>query len=113
MARYGGEEFVVLLPKTQGDQAMHVAESLRSKVEALLEPITVSIGVSSTPTGSQALQPEGFTMARVKSEVRELIACADDALYKAKANGRNCIMMGERVDHSCAHQDPSPPGASA
>ena len=113
VARFGGEEFVVLLPKTKSDQAMHVAESLRSKVEALLEPITISIGVSSTRAKDQDLPPEVFSLARVKSEVRELIASADDALYKAKANGRNCIMRGSLRDHPCADQEQSLPGTVA
>lgn len=113
VARFGGEEFVVLLPKTKSDQAMHVAESLRSKVEALLGPITISIGVSSTRAKDQDLPPEVFSLARVKSEVRELIASADDALYKAKANGRNCIMRGSLRDHPCADQEQSLPGTVA
>jgi len=86
-ARYGGEEFVVLLPNTDIEEAHAIAERLRHAIaytpcgkEGMkdLPPITVSMGVSTLPPG------EGDSSL--------LIANADEALYKAKRAGRNCVI---------------------
>ena len=89
--RYGGEEFALLLPQTNLSEALLLAERIRLEVaqtpvyldngEAL--PLTVSIGVSET------LPMLGKSR---HNEVGEhLLASADQALYQAKANGRNRI----------------------
>jgi two-component system cell cycle response regulator len=88
VARYGGEEFVVLLPETDPDGAVAFAERLRELVSAHAfltghgEPLhlTASIGVSSFPSPS------------VRS-TEDLFARADEALYRAKANGRNQVRV--------------------
>ncbi len=78
--RYGGEEIVALLPGADGDTAFAVAERLRKRVEAIrLQAhaelvLTVSIGVRAGMAGQ---------------DFRELIERADEALYQAKAAGRN------------------------
>lgn len=87
IARYGGEEFVVVLPGTPNLAARRVAERLRASIAALnlrsregvsLPTITVSIGVSEFTTGKTDL---------------ELISEADKALYKAKENGRDQVVL--------------------
>ncbi|HEY7471316.1 MAG TPA: diguanylate cyclase [Gemmatimonadota bacterium] len=80
VARYGGEEFAVLLPETQNERALVVAERLRSRVaqtghEELLDPVTISIGVATCP--NDAVTPS------------DLLHKADVALYASKFNGRN------------------------
>ncbi|WP_417222898.1 diguanylate cyclase [Amphritea sp.] len=85
--RYGGEEFVILLPEIDLSCALMAAEKLRSKIEDLsltyndqcLPPVTVSIGVVSTPQDGTVLP--------------DLMEAVDSALYRAKENGRN------RVEH--------------
>ncbi len=86
-ARYGGEEFAIILPSTKLDDAIHVAENIRQSVEALyivsenrgenIGKITVSIGVASFQMGEP---------------LSRMIERADQALYLAKANGRNQVM---------------------
>jgi len=85
VARYGGEEFVVLLPYLQIENAVLCAERTRAMIEAQVFVyagtkirMTASVGVSS-------LVPE----AGMNSI--ELIKLADEALYRAKDAGRNCI----------------------
>jgi diguanylate cyclase (GGDEF)-like protein len=81
--RYGGEEFLVLLPEQSLESAGQAAERLRSAVEALALPhpaggvVTVSAGVAQLSDG--ASRPD---------QVFEL---ADQALYRAKDNGRNRV----------------------
>ena len=90
-ARYGGEEFVVLLPATRGGDAQNLAERIRMAVAsapiqvdaANAITVTVSIGISS-------LMP-GKTSTDLKTLGESLIAESDLALYKAKADGRNCV----------------------
>ena len=85
VARYGGEEFVVVLPETDNACAVKVAEKLRKLVEGFAfrgeetQPqgkVTISLGVSN--------RIGDCTTA-------SLIQRADQALYKAKSEGKNCI----------------------
>lgn len=87
VARYGGEEFAVITPETPKDGAMKLAERLRSNVEEAeferseIMPhgkFTLSIGIAAYPED-----------ASTKSE---LVEKADEALYQAKASGRNCVV---------------------
>jgi diguanylate cyclase (GGDEF)-like protein len=83
--RMGGEEFLLLLPDTGETDALKVAEHLRSLIAGsrLLKarPVTVSIGLSE-------LQPGADLDAWIKR--------ADDALYSAKAAGRNRVEVARR-----------------
>lgn len=92
LSRYGGEEFLIFLPHTQREYALKLAEELRVLVETNsiqtnqgIIGITISIGVAS----SEDLDHKKFD--DVKSLIVELIAIADEALYRAKNQGRNRI----------------------
>lgn len=84
-ARYGGEEFVVTLPETNHDDALVIAERIRRQVQ-LHEfdgqlkqlQVTVSIGVATFP-------------ADFIASLDDLLREADEALYRAKASGRNRV----------------------
>jgi diguanylate cyclase (GGDEF)-like protein len=87
-ARYGGEEFCVVLTETVLDGARTKAERIRAAVEAidwtavdarLVRPVTVSIGVATYPDHA--------------STVDALIEAADQALYQAKAAGKNRVAV--------------------
>ena len=91
IARYGGEEFTVLLPSTPLAGAVHVAEQIRRPVKALAIPnqhssisdhITISLGVACVVPSSQLMGAE------------ILLQAADNALYQAKAEGRESGVCG-------------------
>ncbi|WP_221936891.1 sensor domain-containing diguanylate cyclase [Mycolicibacterium sp. 018/SC-01/001] len=80
--RYGGEEFAVVLPETTCKGAFVLAERFRRTVQRAPWPkrgITISIGVAAT--GPDIASP------------RDLLQCADEALYSAKQGGRNRVTM--------------------
>jgi len=85
--RLGGEEFVVILPGTSVDEARRLAGTLRRTLATQLEgpggPVTVSMGVAEL--GSREV-------------VRQWLARADEALYQAKRQGRDCIVMAPGPD---------------
>jgi len=96
-ARYGGEEFAVILPAVQEEGAMVLADRIRENIEHSyftqqeiqpLGKITVSVGAASLPDDSD--------------DYKELITCADEALYEAKNNGRNrvCLYRSEKKSKS-------------
>jgi diguanylate cyclase (GGDEF)-like protein len=85
-ARYGGEEFVILLSETPGGGALRLAESLRAKVQGMaLEHTGNASGVVTVSIGCASVMPQNGGTAL------GLINCADEALYKAKAGGRNRV----------------------
>jgi diguanylate cyclase (GGDEF)-like protein len=82
VARYGGEEFVVLLAETDLQGARLVAERIRESVEASREfrrPLTISGGVAVT--------------WGIDGDIEDLVERADQALYQAKRDGRNCVRL--------------------
>lgn len=90
LARYGGEEFIALLPGVEEEQARALAESLRRRCTDLLVrtstariSLTVSIGIAVLDPG-RARDGDGAGT--------ELIQRADEALYAAKAGGRNRVV---------------------
>ncbi|QIR14614.1 GGDEF domain-containing protein [Shewanella aestuarii] len=87
VARYGGEEFIIMLPNTQLDDAVSIAEKIRQRiaekqltigkeVKQSLGLITVSIGIAAFRTGD---------------DIDTLLARADEQMYLAKSSGRNCV----------------------
>ena len=89
VARYGGEEFVLILPETDPEGAHFIAERVRTEIEAsrlLINPttelcITVSLGIACTSPENQI------------PDIDKLLQEADDAMYRAKTNGRNCVYV--------------------
>ncbi|MBV8246198.1 MAG: diguanylate cyclase, partial [Candidatus Eremiobacteraeota bacterium] len=96
LARYGGEEFVAVLPRTDLEGAIRVAENIRAAIYEMALPhagnsdgvVTISVGVASAP-------PDESRRAT------DLVERADRALYDAKSSGRNRVcaenlIAGER-----------------
>ncbi len=86
-ARYGGEEFIVVLPESSRDESLHVAEKIRLAIQRIVFTdelrnliVTVSLGVAIYPS------------TKVDC-IDSLIRQADDALYRAKRNGRNRVEL--------------------
>jgi two-component system cell cycle response regulator len=83
IARYGGEEFAFILPHTSSQRAYDIAERLRKKIAAFelkvgkqIITLTMSIGIASRQKNDRI-------------SVDDFIRLADDALYKAKSEGKN------------------------
>ncbi|MGB9091712.1 MAG: sensor domain-containing diguanylate cyclase [Pseudomonas farsensis] len=83
-ARYGGEEFQVVLPETELAGALMLAERIRASVEAMPpfagdeRAVTVSVGI-------------GLHIPGTQRDLTQLLGAADEALYRAKARGRNRV----------------------
>ena len=89
VARYGGEEFVCILPNTNPQQALIMAEQLRLEVLALMLPHQAS------PTAGFITISLGIACLQMGQDISEkiLLNQADKALYQAKSQGRNCSVM--------------------
>ena len=95
VARFGGEEFVLLLPQTDRPGALRVAEKVRGELAANPMatdagdlPVTLSAGVASHPDDGMS--------------VEALLGVADEALYAAKAAGKNCVAHTDDQQHGVA-----------
>ncbi|CNE59673.1 diguanylate cyclase [Yersinia enterocolitica] len=79
--RWGGEEFTILLPSTNLKGALQLAESIRETIQMICQPnlpqLTVSIGVAQHQVGE---------------DTDSLFKRMDEALYRAKASGRNRVL---------------------
>lgn len=93
VARYGGEEFVVILPNTSLEGARIVAERMRLAVEALA--ITHPTAADGRITASFGI---AAGIAMPETDAVKLVKTADEALYRAKADGRNCIRVIRSLD---------------
>ena len=89
--RYGGEEFLILLPDTPAQGAQRVAETLRREIEAHSIPwndeqlrVTASFGITAITPGEM--------------DPLAAIARADEALYRAKQDGRNCVRSAAEAE---------------
>lgn len=85
VARFGGEEFVVVLACANAQEALQFAEAIRLRIhqtpvehEGHTIHLSASIGIHTVPAGRAAAQ-------------EEIIRIADEALYRAKDDGRNCV----------------------
>ena len=91
IARYGGEEFAVVMPGTQPQAALQVAERLRQEIERMAfapapgvqHRLTVSIGIAHRPLSGE----------RADMQAEDLVREADSALYLAKHAGRNQVRL--------------------
>ncbi|MFG1461704.1 sensor domain-containing diguanylate cyclase [Xanthobacter sp. DSM 24535] len=88
-ARYGGEEFAVVLPDTDAEGAVQMAETIRSRFAlAANNPGNSSVPGSTVSIGVVSVLPTG------EASVRQFIDAADAALYRAKSEGRNRVVLG-------------------
>ncbi|MCP3764894.1 diguanylate cyclase [Domibacillus sp. A3M-37] len=88
--RIGGEEFLIILPETDLALAQMIAERIRKTAEAKIsptgKPITISMGIGNLPITA--------------SDFSELFKVTDQALYKAKEEGRNRVVIANRLNNN-------------
>ena len=106
LARLGGEEFVVLCPHLGGAEALRLAEDMRAAVGALVFPdapenleVTISIGMAL------------FDGTRCH-DVGSWLRAADDAMYAAKARGRDQVVVAQEVEQMLQQMGAAPRTAS-
>ncbi|MEX8194836.1 sensor domain-containing diguanylate cyclase [Comamonas guangdongensis] len=87
-ARYGGEEFIVVLPDTSPEGAASIAENIRTAISDLaIEHVGSEHGHVTASIGAAVWTPER------DMDVSAVIRAADEALYSAKATGRNKVEL--------------------
>jgi len=89
-ARYGGEEFLFILQDTDLEEGAEVAERVRARIS--------SDSVHCGETSLNVTMSLGLAQARDSDAVDDLIERADNALYAAKAAGRDCVRIKEQYD---------------
>jgi len=94
VARFGGEEFVLILPNTDSEGALKVAEKIRAAIIA-----------RNIPYGAKDLRPVSLTLGVVSAlgpqidNIDQFVKQADRALYRGKSQGRNCVVT-QRFDNA-------------
>jgi len=110
VGRYGGEEFLIVVPSSDAMGALGLAERIRQGIESkpiIVEGVTISVTTSfgvAASTPGRLLDPQ------------EMLRFADDALYRAKANGRNrCELASDQdlMTHRSLIVDPVAPDFAA
>lgn len=84
VCRLGGDEFLIICPDTEPDGAMHIAESVRKSVSALRVPTGDRVWHGSISVGLA-------TRAPGMKDHESLIKSADNSVYEAKRDGKNCV----------------------
>lgn len=95
VARYGGEEFTIVAPHTNLEQGLALAENVRKTIEessfeveeGIILPLTISLGVAVF---------QGTVTTDIANIISKVIEEADQALYQAKAKGRNRVEFASR-----------------
>ena len=100
VGRYGGEEFIIVIPETQREGALEVAERIRSGIARRTfktydeeTRVTVSIGIALFPADVPAVMAARYE----EGLAAELIQRSDQALYKAKEEGRNRVVLYQEL----------------
>lgn len=99
VCRYGGEEFVIIMPEASLEVACQRAESLREQISRLqvmignqeLDAVTASFGVAAFPQHGQTGE--------------DLLRAADRALFLAKEQGRNRVLLAETLEGDCPKEE--------
>ena len=92
LARFGGEEFVIILPNTPASGAEIMSQTVLSAVASCAIPHAGSpYGLVTASIGCATLT------ATLDGSTKDLLKAADDAMYRAKSNGRNQIQLASNV----------------
>jgi PAS domain S-box-containing protein len=95
IGRFGGEEFVILLPETNLEHSLLVAERIRASVERMLFKVPSTNGQSASALLQATVSIGVSTLKPEMDSLLKLLNHADKALYEAKATGRNRVCVNE------------------
>ncbi|OLS40064.1 histidine kinase N-terminal 7TM domain-containing protein [Bacillus sp. MRMR6] len=89
VGRYGGEEFILFMPDTASDEAWEIAENIRLEIaDTVFNEVNIKVTASFGIASTTATEMENdYTIKNIMNK-------ADQALYTAKRNGRNCVKRG-------------------